>query len=85
LGVVHAQHARDGQIFSINHLKHLSKMKAKAFVIKVTLVTGIVLTCSGIGENKDQALMDACMYLSQTDYPQDDILDVDVIDEEEQA
>jgi len=29
--------------------------------------------------------MDACMYLSQTDYPQDDILDVDVIDEEEQA
>jgi|GEM_PF-5720931 hypothetical protein len=60
-------------------------MKAKAFVIKVTLVTGMVLTCSGIGENKDQALMDACMYLSQTDYPQDDILDVDVIDEEEQA
>ena len=58
-------------------------MKAKAFVIKVTLVTGMVLTCSGIGENKDQALMDACTYLSQTDYPEEDILDVDVIEQED--
>ena len=57
-------------------------MKTKAFVIKVTLATGMVLTCSGIGENKDQALMDACEYLARTDYPQDDILDVDVIDED---
>ena len=61
-------------------------MKAKAFVIKVTLVTGMVLTCSGIGENKDQALMDACLYLSQTDYPEDDIADVEPVNvEEEQA
>lgn len=58
-------------------------MKAKAFVIKVTLVTGMVLTCSGIGENKDQALMDACEYLAQTDYPQDDIVDVELIEQED--
>ena len=60
-------------------------MKAKAFVIKVTLVTGMVLTCSGIGENKDQALMDACSYLASTDYPQDDIVDVELIEQEDRV
>ena len=57
----------------------------KAFIFKVTLVTGLVIVCNGIGKNVSDAMLDACMYLSQTDYPQDDILDVDVIDEEEQA
>jgi hypothetical protein len=54
-------------------------MKAKAFLVLVTLASGIVIPCSGIGENKDEALMDACSYLSDTDYPEDDIEDVDVV------
>lgn len=58
-------------------------MKAKAFLVLVTLASGVVLPCSGIGENKDEALMDACSYLASTDFPEDDIEDVDVINTEE--
>lgn len=54
-------------------------MKAKAFLVLVTLASGVVLPCSGIGENKDEALMDACSYLADTDFPEDDIEDVDVV------
>lgn len=54
-------------------------MKTKAFLVLVTLASGVVLPCSGIGESKDEALMDACQYLADTDYPQDDIEDVDVV------
>lgn len=61
-------------------------MKAKkAFLVLVTLASGVVLPCSGIGENKDEALMDACSYLASTDYPQDSIEDVDIKEVEEQA
>lgn len=56
-------------------------MKAKAFLVLVTLASGVVLPCSGIGENKDEALMDACSYLADTDFPEDDIEDVDVINQ----
>jgi len=58
-------------------------MKAKAFLVLVTLASGVVLPCSGIGENKDEALMDACSYLASTDFPEEDIEDVDVINTEE--
>ena len=58
-------------------------MKAKAFLVLVTLASGIVIPCSGIGENKDEALMDACSYLASTDFPEDDIEDVDVINTDE--
>lgn len=58
-------------------------MKAKAFLFRVTLATGVAFLCSGIGENKDQALMDACDYLASTDYPQDDIMDVELVTTEE--
>ena len=51
----------------------------KAFIFKVTLISGMVLTCSGIGSNVDDAMMDACAYLASTDYPQDDIADVEVV------
>ena len=54
-------------------------MKAKAFIFKVTLVTGMAFTCSGIGTDVDSALMDACEYLATTDFPEDDIEDVDLI------
>ena len=60
-------------------------MKAKAFLVLVTLASGIVIPCSGIGENKDEALMDACSYLASTDFPEDDIEDVDIKEVEEQA
>lgn len=58
----------------------------KAFIFKVTLISGMVLTCSGIGYNVDDAMMDACAYLASTDYPEDDIMDVELVNtEEEQA
>ena len=47
------------------------------------MVTGMVIVCNGIGTNVDNAMMDACSYLASTDYPQDDIIDVDVIEEEQ--
>ena len=58
-------------------------MKAKAFLVLVTLASGVVLPCSGIGTNKDEALMDACSYLADTDYPEDEIEDVDVVNVDE--
>lgn len=59
----------------------------KAFLFKVTLVSGLVFNCSGIGYNADDALMDACDYLAQSgEYPQDDIISIDLEKvEEEQA
>lgn len=51
----------------------------KAFLFKVTLISGIVFTCSGIGRNVNDAMLDACLYLSQTDYPEDDIADVELV------
>jgi hypothetical protein len=56
----------------------------KAFIFKVTLITGVAFTCSGIGYYKDQAMMDACDYLASTDYPEDDILDVELVNVEEE-
>ena len=55
----------------------------KAFIFKVTLVTGMVIVCNGIGTNVDNAMMDACDYLASTDYPQDDIADVELVNTEE--
>lgn len=57
----------------------------KAFIFKVTLVTGMVIVCNGIGTNVDNAMMDACSYLASTDYPQDDIEDVELIEQEDKA
>ena len=57
----------------------------KAFIFKVTLVTGLVIVCNGIGTNVDNAMMDACSYLASTNYPQDSIEDVDIKEMEEQA
>lgn len=58
----------------------------KAFIFKVTLVTGLVIVCNGIGRNVNDAMLDACLYLSQTDYPEEDIADVELVNtEEEQA
>ena len=56
----------------------------KAFIFKVTLVTGLVIVCNGIGTNVDNAMMDDCSYLASTNYPQDSIEDVDIKEMEEQ-
>jgi len=56
----------------------------KAFLFKVTLVSGLVFNCSGIGYNADDALMDACDFLAQAgDYPQDDIVSIEKVEEEQ--
>ena len=55
----------------------------KAFLVLVTLASGVVIPCSGIGYDKDEAMMDACVYLASTDYPQDDIVDVELIEQED--
>lgn len=58
----------------------------KAFLFKVTLATGVAFVCSGIGYNVDDALLDACDYLASTDYPEDEIECVELVNaEEEQA
>ena len=58
----------------------------KAFLVLVTLASGVIIPCSGIGYDKNDAMLDACLYLSQTDYPEDDIADVELVNvEEEQA
>lgn len=58
----------------------------KAFLVLVTLTSGVIIPCSGIGYDKDEAMMDACSYLASTNYPQDDIADVELVNtEEEQA
>ena len=56
----------------------------KTFLFKVTLVTGMAFTCSGIGTNVDNAMMDACDYLASTDYPEDDIVDVELVNKQEE-
>lgn len=55
----------------------------KAFLVLVTLASGAIIPCSGIGYNKNEAMMDACAYLASTDYPQDDIVDVELIEQED--
>lgn len=57
----------------------------KKFYFVVTLISGLTFTQSGEGRNVDDALLDACWHLSDTSYPEDDIVDINVIDEEEQA
>ena len=57
----------------------------KAFLVLATLASGVVIPCSGIGYDKDEAMMDACSYLASTNYPQDSIEDVDIKEMEEHA
>ena len=67
-------------------IKTKSRMKTrKAFLVLVTLASGVVIPCSGIGYDKDEAMMDACSYLASTNYPQDSIEDVDIIEQEDRA
>ena len=48
----------------------------KKYLFKVLLVTGVTFTQVGEGYDVDSALMDACVNLSNSQYPQDDIVDI---------
>lgn len=48
----------------------------KKYIFKVLLVTGVAFTQTGEGYDMDSALMDACVSLANSEYPQDDIVDI---------
>ena len=50
----------------------------KKYLFKVLLVTGVTFTQVGEGYNVDEALMDACVGLANSEYPQDDIADINL-------
>lgn len=50
----------------------------KKYFFKVLLVTGVTFTQVGEGYDIDSALMDACVNLSNSEYPQDDIVDINL-------
>lgn len=50
----------------------------KKYFFKVLLVTGVTFTQVGEGYNVDEALMDACVGLANSDYPQDDIVEINL-------
>jgi hypothetical protein len=58
----------------------------KKFIFIVTLATGVAFKCAGFGNNKDAALMDACLQLSQSgEYPEDEVEFIDLLAEEDEA
>lgn len=50
----------------------------KKYFFQVLLVTGVTFTQAGEGYNVDEALMDACVGLANSEYPQDDIVDINL-------
>jgi len=50
----------------------------KKYFFKVLLVTGVTFTQVGEGYNVDEALVDACVSLANSEYPQDDIADISI-------
>jgi len=55
----------------------------KKYLVVLTLVSGMTFTQKAEGRNADDALVDAFYHISDTDYPYESIIDVNV--EEEQA
>lgn len=52
----------------------------RAFLFKVTFVSGLTMFQSGIGYNIDDALMDACATMAQAgDLNEDDVEDVRLV------
>jgi hypothetical protein len=50
----------------------------KKYFFKVLLVTGVTFTQVGEGYNVDEALMYACISLANSEYPQEDIADINL-------
>lgn len=48
------------------------------YIFVVTLISGLTFTQAGEGYNVDAALMDACAQLQDSDYPEDEILDIEL-------
>ena len=55
----------------------------KKYLVVLTLVGGMTFTQKAEGMNVDDALVDAFYHISDTDYPYESIIDVNI--EEEQA
>lgn len=50
----------------------------RKYLFVVALCSGLTFTQVGEGYNADDALMDACMALADSDYPQDEIMDINL-------
>lgn len=58
----------------------------KKFIFKVLVCTGATFTCSGVGYNVNEALMDACSSLAAAaEYPEEDIESIELVKQEEKA
>ncbi len=57
----------------------------KAFLFKVTLVSGLAVLQSGIGYNVNEALMDACDVMAQCgELNEDEVQSVELVNTEEE-
>lgn len=52
------------------------------YMFIVTLLGGITFTQVGEGYNESEALMDACWQLSDSEYPQDEVVGIEVVKQE---
>ena len=50
----------------------------KKYLFVVTLISGMTFTQAGEGYNVDEALMDACWHLADSEYPEDSINDIEL-------
>lgn len=50
----------------------------KKYIFVVALCSGLTFTQTGEGYNESEALMDACMALADSEYPQDEIMDINL-------
>ena len=50
----------------------------KKYIFVVALISGLTFTQSGEGYNESDALLDACLHLSDSAYPEDDIVSIDL-------
>lgn len=58
----------------------------KKFIFKVLVCTGATFTCSGVGYNVNEALMDACSSLAAAaEYPEDEIESILLVKQEGEA
>lgn len=48
----------------------------KKYLFIVTLATGLSFVQSGTGTNKHAALMDACMSMDDSQFPEDEVVDI---------
>lgn len=57
----------------------------KKYIFCVALVGGMTFTQSGEGYNESDALLDACLNMQDSEYPEDDIVSIDLESVEDEA